>query len=269
MSNRNDYIGVFDSGVGGLTVLKEMMERLPNEKIIYFGDTANVPYGTKSDEQIKAFAKNDIEFLLKHNVKAVVIACNTADSVARSTLEENYDIPIFGVIDPASKEACDISKNKRIGVMATVATVASGSYEKMMKAYDDVEVFSLACPLLVPLVENGRYKKDDVVVREVLKEYLDELLKHDVDTIVLGCTHYPLLKDAILDLVGDIQIVSSSKAAVNAITKGLEEAQLLSDTTDTDIQYYVSDAAEHFKENAKIFIGDDFSGEVIKVSYEE
>ena len=267
MSKKEEYIGVFDSGVGGLTVLKEIVERMPNENIIYFGDTARVPYGTKSKAQIIEFAKSDIEFLLRYDLKTVVIACNTADSVARSVLEENYNIPIYGVIEPASIEACNSTKNNHVGVMATSATVQSKAYDEAIhKQNPDVSVFSIACPLLVPLVEDGRYTNDDPIVKLVLEEYLNELLKNDIDTIILGCTHYPLLKDAIQELVPNINVISSSNTAVNALENGLKENDLVSEATERVVKYYVSDDPSHFKENAKIFIGKDFDGEVEKVN---
>lgn len=267
MKNESSYIGIFDSGIGGLTVARSVFRLMPNENIIYFGDTAHLPYGTKSDKQIREYAVNDVTFLQNFDIKALVIACNTADSVARETLEKKFHLPIFGVIEPASKRAAKITKNGRIGIMATKATVNSHAYDRMIRKYNpDAQVFSLACPLLVPLVENGRYQKDDPVVRLVLSEYLEELKKENVDTIVLGCTHYPLLEEAVRSLVPELSVISSSEAAARSLKAGLEAEGLLKETSGSIRRYYVSDDAEHFRENALIFVGDQLCGEVEQVT---
>ncbi|MBR2067761.1 MAG: glutamate racemase [Solobacterium sp.] len=267
MSEEKNYIGIFDSGIGGLTVLKEIKEKMPMENLIYFGDTAHLPYGTKSASQIQEFAYNDVKFLSKFHLKALVIACNTADSVARDMLEKSFDLPIYGVIEPAAKKAAELTKNKRVGVMATSATVNSEAYQKKIKKYDSsVEVFPIACPLLVPLVENQRYRKDDQVVRLIVQEYLDKLFIHDVDTIVLGCTHYPLLNEVIKDLSPNIQIISSSLAAAETLEASLKEKGLCSENEEREIRYYVSDDAMHFKENASIYTGENSEIEVEQVT---
>ncbi len=258
MTNKEGFIGVFDSGIGGLTVAGSIMKSLPNENIIYFGDTAHLPYGTKSEKQIREYADNDVAFLSRFELKALVIACNTADSVARGSLEEKYDIPIYGVIEPASIKAVKMTRNNRIGIMATPATVRSEAYPQTIHRYsEDAEVFQLACPLLVPLVENGRYRKDDIVVSTVLQEYLDQLTDKGIDTLVLGCTHYPLLMDAIRSLVPDLTIISSSEAAAETLRRGLEEMHILKETEGSTRKYFVSDAPEHFRENAELFLGDE------------
>ena len=205
MTEKEKYIGVFDSGIGGLTVVKSIVETMPNENIIYFGDTAHVPYGTRSKEQITEYVLSDVKFLSRFNIKAIVIACNTADSAARDMVEKNYsDIPVYGVVAPAAKKAAKLTKNKKIGVIATNATVNSGAYEKTIHSFDsDAQVISLACPLLVPLVEEGRFKKGDQVIEEVLREYLTPLKKQGINTLVLGCTHYPLLYDIITEIMGN------------------------------------------------------------------
>ena len=271
MSNKESYIGVFDSGIGGLTVAESIMESLPNENIIYFGDTAHLPYGTKSEKQIMEYVFDDVNFLQQFNLKALVVACNTADSVARRMLKKQYDLPIFGVIKPASFQAAKTSKNHRIGVMATTATVRSGAYPQAIHQFDkNAEVFTLACPLLVPLVENGRYDKDDIVVTTILQEYLDQLLIHDIDTLVLGCTHYPLLMEAIQYLAPHINVISSSDAAAEALRIGLEERDLLSETGNGANKYFVSDDAEHFGENARLFLKDhdDIAAELVTLPYD-
>lgn len=267
MKNRNAYIGVFDSGAGGLTVVKHITELMPDENILYFGDTAHVPYGSKSEKQIKEFCVNNVAFLNGFELKSLVIACNTADSVARETLMKEFDLPIYGVIRPASEKAAAVSENGKIGVMATKATIRSGAYEKAIRSVrKDAEVYSLACPLLVPLVENRRYKKDDTVVTLILKEYLDQLTCHGIDTLVLGCTHYPLLMDAVKSLVPDMKIVSSSLEAALTLKDSLESTHQLADETGRDLQIYVSDDAEAFRENALVFLDRRLTTEVVQVS---
>lgn len=265
--NNDGFIGVFDSGLGGLTVAKTIIEELPAENIIYFGDTAHVPYGTKSPKQIREFAINDVNFLRRFDLKALVIACNTADSVARQTLEEKFDLPIYGVIQPASKRAAKLTANGNIGIMATRATVSSQAYNRaILNVNPSAHVHSIACPLLVPLVENGRFSKDDPVTRLVLQEYLVPLLEKGIDTLVLGCTHYPLLSEAIEDLAKGVRVISSSEAAAFALKNGLAKAGLLRSGGIGVHRYYVSDDAEHFKENAMLFMGNEIAGEVGQVN---
>lgn len=266
--NNEKYIGVFDSGIGGLTVVKSIVESMPDENIIYFGDTAHVPYGTRSKEQIIEYVLNDVKFLNGFDIKAIVIACNTADASARETVIERYpDIPVFGVVEPASKKAAFATVNNKIGVIATNATVDSGSYEKNIAKYNpDAEVFSVACPLLVPLVENGRFKKGDNVIEKVLNEYLTELKEKQIDTLVLGCTHYPLLYDIIADIMGgSVEIISSSVAAADTLKKELKEKDMLKTTPSSTRKYFVSDNAEHFEKQALIFMGDALGGAVGQV----
>ena len=253
----NKYIGVFDSGIGGLTVVKSIVEKNPNENIIYFGDTAHVPYGTRSREQITEYVMNDVKFLSTFDIKAIVIACNTADSIAREKVEQLYPLPVFGVVEPASKKAALATNNGRIGIIATNATVSSGAYEKTIKKYNpDAQVISLACPLLVPLVEEGRFRKGDNVIEKVLTEYLTPLKEQEIDTLVLGCTHYPLLYDIIADIMPDVNIISSSVAAADALKSALEEKNLQSDTKGSERKYFVSDNADYFEKLAKIFMGE-------------
>ncbi len=267
MNSRDQYIGIFDSGIGGLTVARSIMEKMPDENTIYFGDTAHLPYGTKSEKQIRDFAVNDVTFLNRFSLKALVIACNTADSVAREVLEEKFDLPIFGVIEPASRKAAHETKNNRIGIMATAATCRSGAYEKQIRKYNaEAEVFAQPCPLLVPLVENSRYKKDDPVVQIILKEYLAPLIEKEVDTIVLGCTHYPLLMDAICSIVPQINVISSSQAAADALYEGLSSGGMIREEKGGEHRYYVSDDAEHFHDNALIFMEKQLVGDVEQVS---
>lgn len=266
MSN-SDFIGVFDSGVGGLTVVKSIIETMPNENIVYFGDTAHVPYGSRSKEQITEYVIDDVKFLSKFNIKAVVIACNTADSIARETVSKLFPLPFFGVVEPAAKKSAEITKNGKIGVIATNATVSSGAYEKAIgKINPSLKVISKACPLLVPMVENNRYRKNDGVIETVLREYLEPLKEQDIDTLVLGCTHYPLLYDVISGILPDVTLISSSTAAAHALKAGLGEAGLLNNGEGGKREYYVSDNPDFFEGTASVFLGGVTEGKVKHMS---
>lgn len=266
MDNKNKYIGVFDSGIGGLTVVKSLVESMPDENIIYFGDTAHVPYGTRSREQITEYVINDVKFLSSFELKSVVIACNTADAIAREKVEEMYSVPVFGVVKPASEKAALSTKNGKIGVIATNATVDSKSYDKAIKKINPkAEVFDVACPLLVPLVENGRFRRGDGVIETVLNEYLQPLKNIGIDTLVLGCTHYPLLHEIIADIMPDVNIISSSVAAAENVKKTLESLDMLNDESGSERKYFVSDNAVQFEREAVIFMGDSLGGSVEQV----
>lgn len=269
MNSNEKFIGVFDSGIGGLTVVKSIVEKMPEENIIYFGDTAHVPYGTRSREQITQYVLSDVKFLNTFDLKAIVIACNTADSIAREKVEKLYPLPVFGVVEPASKQAALSTKNGRIGVIATNATVNSGAYTGAIARFNpDAEVISVACPLLVPLVENGRFGKDDVVINTVLREYLEPLKAKNIDTLVLGCTHYPLLHDVIEQIMPGVNIISSSVAAADSLRHGLEQKDLLNTGNGGSRHYYVSDNAEYFEKTAMVFMGKDLGGSVEHVEIE-
>lgn len=261
---KNQPIGVFDSGLGGLTVVKSLIEQMPNEDIVYFGDTARVPYGGRSSETIQTYACQDVDFLLQYNVKAVVIACNTADSMARAIIEQRYDLPVVGVVGPAAMKAVQVTKNKKVGVIGTRATVRSGAYEKAAKLIDEsVHIYSRECPLLVPLVENGRFGKNDKVVQLILDEYLEPLRCENIDTLVLGCTHYPLLKEAVMQCLPDVRIICSGEASTDTLRELLEQNNLLNDLPDAgEHRYFVSDDAAGFTENAEIFLGRSLDGAV-------
>ncbi len=195
-------VGVFDSGVGGLTVAREIMRQLPNEKIVYFGDTARVPYGSKSKNTIIKYSKQIIRFLKTKGVKAIVVACNTASAMALEEIQPETDIPIIGVIKPGAKTAVEKTKNKRIGIIGTEATISSNIYKDIICEKDSsVTVVGKPCPLFVPLVEEGWIK--DPVTREVAKRYLDYFRQENIDTLVLGCTHYPLLRNTIGEIMGE------------------------------------------------------------------
>lgn len=250
-------IGVFDSGVGGLTVVREIMRQMPNEKIIYFGDTARVPYGNKSKETITRFSKQIARFLQSHNVKTIVVACNTASAYAIDELEKTLDIPVIGVVKPGAKMASEITKNNRIGVIATEGTIGSGLYNKYIKSLkSDAEIFGKACPLFVPLVEEGLW--DDSVTAEIARRYLAELIDLDIDTLILGCTHYPLIRSVIGQVMGDkVSLVNPAYETAIALKQLLKENDLLRDgemAKDVAAEFYVSDGAEKFKRFADSII---------------
>lgn len=250
-------IGVFDSGVGGLTVAREIMRQMPNEKIIYFGDTARVPYGTKSKETITRFSKQIARFLQSHDVKTIVVACNTASAYALDELEKTLNIPVIGVVKPGAKMASDITKNNRIGVIATEGTIGSGLYNKYIKSLKaDAEIFGKACPLFVPLVEEGLW--DDSVTAEIARRYLAELIDLDIDTLILGCTHYPLIRSVIGQVMGDgVTLVNPAYETAIALKQLLEENDLLREdelSKEDAAEFYVSDGAEKFKRFADSII---------------
>ena len=247
-------IGVFDSGVGGLTVAREIMRNLPDERIVYFGDTARVPYGSKSQETVIRYSRQIVRFLQTQHVKAIVIACNTASALALDAIEGELDIPILGVLRPGAKVAAETTKNKRVGVIATESTIRSGMYGRYIKAHDpEITVYGKACPLFVPLVEEGWLK--DPVTEEVARRYLKELLEKDIDSLILGCTHYPLIRSLMRKIVGDkVQLVNPAYETALELGRLLTREGLANDG-DTDCagekyQFFVSDAAEKFAEFA-------------------
>lgn len=208
-------IGVFDSGLGGLTAVRQLMDQLPGEDIIYFGDTSRVPYGGRSPETVLKYTRQDINFLLQFDIKAIVIACNTADTAAGAQVQREYDLPICGAIRPTAKKAAMVTRNNRIGVIGTNATIRGRGYDGIIREENPrAQVRSIACPLLVPLVENFRTKPGDLVVEQVVAEYLQPLKDWGCDTLVLGCTHYPLLWDVISAFMGaEVTLINSGKEA--------------------------------------------------------
>lgn len=253
----NDYIGVFDSGLGGLTVVKSLIETMPHENIIYFGDIAHVPYGTRSKEQITEYVMQDVRFLQKFNIKAVVIACNTADSIARKKVEESCSVPVFGVVEPAARYAAQSTANNKIGVIATNATVNSEAYQNAIKKYNsDAQVYAVACPLLVPLVEEGRFRRGDEVTEKVVSEYLEPLKRAGIDTLVLGCTHYPLLMDIISDIIPGVSIINSGETSARIVKNALEKSAIENDGNTAPVRrYFVNDSKDEFEKNASLFMG--------------
>lgn len=246
-------IGVFDSGIGGLTVAREIMRNLPKEDIVYFGDTARVPYGSKSKDNIIRFSRQIIRFLQTKNVKAIVIACNTASALALETVKDECDIPIIGVVEPGARAALEATANKNIGVIGTEATVRSAMYEKIIHAvYPEATVNAKACPLFVPLVEEG-FKKHHVT-DEIIDYYLSSLKESEIDTLILGCTHYPLLRSKIREYVGDkITLVNPAYETAMDLKRILHELDLENPNLEGEhgsYSFYVSDAADKFKQFA-------------------
>ncbi len=250
-------IGIFDSGIGGLTVVRQIHKALPHEDLVYLGDTARVPYGTKSPSTVVRFSCEDTQFLLEQNVKAVVVACNTASAWALPVLQKRFNMPIFGVILPGVRAALERTRNQRIGVIGTGATIRSKAYSTGLLARSDtVKVFARACPLLVPLVEEGW--TNHRVTREILTEYLAPFRRHRIDTLILGCTHYPLLKPALRGVAGaNVALVDSAESCALYVKERLEHLNLLSKTRRRAgaIQPFVTDETDRFAELAKRFLG--------------
>lgn len=271
MSSAN-AIGVFDSGLGGLSAVKEFLHALPAERIIYFGDTGRVPYGTRSRETIRKYAFQDADFLLKHNVKMIVAACGTVSSVAGDALEKKLPVPYTGVVNPTAYTAVRETRNGKIGVIGTAATVGSHSYKLRMQKLDpNVEVFEQACPLFVPLVENGIIRRDDQITRLVVRRYMADLKDSGVDTVILGCTHFPLLRDAISDYMGSgVTLVDSGFETANYAAKVLRERGLLNeDATPKQPEFFVSDTPDGFESVAGLFLGRDMEHSVTQIDIEQ
>lgn len=256
-------IGIFDSGVGGLTVLRAIRKRLPNENIIYLGDTARVPYGTKSPETIERYAVEDAGFLVNKGIKMLVIACNTASAAAREKLRHTFDIPILSVIGPGARMAVRTTKNGRIGVIATEATVESKAYENaIVESAEDreFEISQTACPLFVSLAEEG--ETDSPIAHMVAEKYLASLRDKNIDTLVLGCTHYPLLKNVISETISrdnreHVTLIDSADAVAEETAQLLKENRLLSDSSERgECRFYVTDAANRFLRLGERFLGE-------------
>jgi glutamate racemase len=250
-------IGIFDSGLGGLTVARQIHQVLPREDLVYLGDTARVPYGNKSPGTVIRFACEDTQFLLLQNVKAVVVACNTASAWALPALQARFNIPILGVVWPGAQAALEKSRSHRIGVMGTSATIRSQAYQKtILEQRPEAKIFGAACPLLVPLAEEGRIRH--LVTRLLLREYLRPLLRHKIDTLILGCTHYPLLKGEIKKAAGPgVTLVDSAEACAADLQEKLAKLGLLSRKRQRKgvIQPFVTDEVERFEEFARRFLG--------------
>ncbi|MDF2871015.1 MAG: murI [Anaerocolumna sp.] len=250
----NAPIGVFDSGIGGLTVVREIMRQIPGEPIIYFGDTARVPYGSKSQKTIITYSRQIIKFLQTKNVKAIVIACNTASALALEVVAKEVSIPVIGVVKPGAKVASEATKNGNIGVIGTEGTINSGIYNTYIKELNpDVRVYGKACPLFVPLVEEG-WLTDPLTV-EVAKRYISSLLGLNIDTLVLGCTHYPLIRNIIGSIVGnDVTLVNPAYETAIELKQVLLQAGIENNGAACEHKFYVSDGADKFKRFANTIL---------------
>ena len=264
-ADRQAPIGVFDSGVGGLTVVREIMRNLPDERIVYFGDTARVPYGSKSKNTVIRYSRQIVHFLetqqvkaiviactwlLGHDVKMIVIACNTASALALDTIEKEIDLPIIGVVKPGAQMAVETTQNKRVGVIATESTIQSGLYQQLITEADPaITVYGKPCPLFVPLVEEGWTK--DPITEEVARRYLAEILDKDIDTLIMGCTHYPLLRSLLRKVVGEkVTLVNPAYETSQALRRLLRELDLENPGNDElgrqKYQFFASDGVERF-----------------------
>lgn len=247
-NQNNAPIGVFDSGVGGLTVAREITRQLPNESIVYFGDTARVPYGSKSKDTIIRYARQIVRFLKTKEVKAIVVACNTASAFALDTIEKELDIPVIGVVKPGAKSAIENTKNKRIGIIGTEGTIKSELYTEYIHGIDsEISVIGKACPLFVPLVEEGMLH--DPVTDEIASRYLSDLKKQDIDSLILGCTHYPLLRSTVGKIMGpEVNLVNPAYETAISLNTLLQQNHIQADeNTQPEYEFYVSDAEEKFK----------------------
>ncbi len=256
----NRPIGVFDSGVGGLTTVRRMHEIMPGENIIYFGDTGRVPYGTRSPETILRYTRQDVAFLRTFDIKAIVVACNTVSAVALETVASEIGVPMIGVVWPACRRAVSVTKTGRIGVIGTATTIKSGIYERLLhRANPDLKVYAQACPLFVALAENGRVRRGDIVIETIAAEYLAPLKAQGIDTLIMGCTHYPLLREVISAYMGShVYLVDSGAEAADHARQLLVPAAEGKGQT----QYFVSDDPEAFRGLAELFLNSKISGQV-------
>ena len=248
-------IGVFDSGVGGLTVFKEIMHQLPSEELVYLGDTARVPYGTKSPPTVLRYALEAASFLVQRGVKLLVVACNTASSVALPALEERFSLPVIGVIEPGARRAAALTRNRKVGVIGTEGTVKSGAYTRAIHALDaDIEVYAAPCPLFVPLAEEGW--AEHPVALLAARDYLAPLVAQGIDTLVLGCTHYPLLKNTLREVLGDdVQLVDSAEETARVVAARLCERNHFRAGARGAHRFYVTDVPTRFERVGGAFLG--------------
>lgn len=256
MRNKDSAIGVFDSGIGGLTVLHSIIEALPKENTVYLGDTARSPYGTKSVDTVMRYSFENSEFLVEKGVKMVVVACNTSTAIALEQLQAELELPVIGVIGPGVRSAIATSKNKKIGVIGTEATIQSGAYTRALKAADPaVEVYSRACPLFVPLVEEGW--TDNQVVDLTVKAYLESLKQSGIDTLILGCTHYPLLKKSIRKFLGSgARLIDSAEETAKEVAAMLQKSALAKKAGKGVHSFFVTDAPDRFIKVGRRFLGE-------------
>ena len=261
-------IGVFDSGLGGLTAVRELQQILPAENIIYFGDTARVPYGMRTQEELVEFCRQDVRFLRSFDLKAILIACGTATTAALPVLQAENDLPIEGVVEGAVRRALSVSRNKKIGLIATFASVRSGAYEAKLRELDSTaEMVSLACPKFVPLIESGHFLPGDEAIESVAREYLIPLKETGIDTLILGCTHYPLLTEIVAQIMGKgVTLVSAGGESAYAVKTLLEEQGLLNQSKCRgETKFFVSGNAEEFAKNGSVFLKESLEGRVGRV----
>ena len=258
-------IGVFDSGLGGLTALKKLTELLPQENIIYFGDTGRVPYGGRSAETIARYTRQDIRFLESFSVKAILVACGTASSVLPTL--GSFGLPVIGVVEPAAEAAVRATKNGKVGIIGTAATVRSGAYERAIG--DRAETLAKACPLFVPLVENGRFRRGDVVIETVAREYLEEMRDFGCDTLIMGCTHYPLLSEIIAGILPGVTLIDPGAEAAEKMAELLRSQSMENKGGQGSVEYHLSDDPEGFSKLASVFMQREVSADAKKVDIEE
>jgi glutamate racemase len=265
----NRPIGVFDSGLGGLTTVRRLIQVLPHEDVIYLGDTGRVPYGSRSKDTIIRYAMQDAAFLKQFDIKTLVVACGTVSTTALQQLRDSSQIPVYGVVDATVSAAAAATKNGKIGAIGTMATIRSNVYKsRLEQLLPDVQYRGKACPLFVPLVENGRTKPGDVVIETVAAEYLEEFKQWGADTLILGCTHYPLLSDVIGNFMGSgVTLIDAGAATAEFVAAKLRQGDMLADSkSPAEYKYYVTDSTEGFVNLASMFLQTDHLGAVEQVS---
>lgn len=263
---QNKPIGIFDSGLGGLTVTKEIIKLLPNEEIVYLGDTARVPYGTRSQDVVKDFSMDDVNFLLSKDVKIIVIACNTSSAYAGEWIKKNVNIPVFEVITPAAKLAAEITRNNVVGVIGTRGTINSQAYQKLIKGFNkNVEVVATACPLFVPFIEEGEVGSEALEI--VAYKYLKDINETNADTLVMGCTHYPIIENVLVNALNnkEIKLINPGVCQAFEVSKYLKDNGLLNGSgKNVKKSFYVTDFTERFVNVAEMFLGDKIHGSLQK-----
>ena len=253
MKDKEKYIGIFDSGVGGLTVVKSLLEKFPNENIVYLADSKHMPYGDKTNDQIIKYVMDDVKFLNNYELKAILIACNTADAIASSEVKKAYSIPVFGVIEDTCKAAIKATKNDKIGVIATSAAIKADEYHKQLLRFNPhIKVYNQACPFLVPLIEEGKFDIGNQEIRYILEDYLTPLIENDIDTLILGCTHYDLLSPIIKDMYPNLNLVSSSRCVIDNLSRQIQQ----NDNTNNEQLYFASSNKDKFESVANMIIQD-------------
>lgn len=266
----NRPIGVFDSGLGGLTAVRELKKVLPQEDIVYFGDTGRVPYGGRSPKIILEYAKQDIAFLLSKNVKCIMAACGTVSSILPQELAQSLPVPFFGVVESTAKAAATATKNGHIGVIGTAATIRSQSYaQQLRKQLENCVISARACPMFVPLVENGYLGKGNPITTAIAKEYLQEMAQQNIDTLILGCTHYPLIADIIGDVVGTkVTLIDPGRETAHRLREILQQKGLLGQNTG-NTEYFVSDSVDSFRTISNRFLGEYAGGSVHQIDIDQ